>query len=66
MFLFLESLILYSVKFNSLPRPMLCFSVIIRRQLTFLAFYKNVHELSQLALRDGWLIHPVGYLTHFE
>jgi len=47
MFFFLESLILYSVKFNPLARPLLCFNVIIRRQLTFPAFYKNVHELSQ-------------------
>jgi len=47
MFFFLESLILYNVKFNPLPRPMLCFNVMICRQLTFPAYYKNVHELSQ-------------------
>jgi len=39
---------------------MLCFSVMIRRQLTFPALYKNVHELSQLTLGDDQLTHPVG------
>jgi len=40
---FSEILILYSVKFNPLPRPMLCFSVIICQRWTFPALYKNVH-----------------------
>jgi len=40
MFFSLESLILYNVKFNPLPRPMLCFNVIMRLEATFPAFYK--------------------------
>jgi len=52
MFFFLEGLILFIVQFSPLPRSMVCFSVVTRRKLTSLALYKNVHELSQLALRD--------------